>query len=286
MSTVIDVSSRNQSKGSDVRVIQISDTHLSVEHRHFERNTNIIADSLATRMPDLIVHTGDISMDGAGGRRQDLELAKRWNSRLPAEVLSLPGNHDVGDLASNRPDQPVTEANLTTWRDIIGPDRWHRALGNWQLIGLNAMLLGTGLDDEEEQFDWLASIASPDRPIALFIHKPLCIDATSEGPRGYWTITPEPRARLLGVLAGKQVRLVASGHLHIQRQKTMDGIDHVWAPASSFVVGASQENLGGERCLGFVEHEFGTDAVSSRFVRPRGLEELLLDPVRSEIYSG
>ena len=157
-------------------------------------------------------------------------------------------------------------------------------LDGWQLIGLNAMLLGTGHPQEAEQFAWLASTIQSDRPIALFTHKPLCIDSLKEGPRGYWTIPPEPRARLLEILADKPVKMIASGHLHIHRERTIGDITHLWGPAASFVVGASQEDLGGERTLGYIEHTFATDTVTSRFIRPDGLVDLLLDPVRSEIY--
>jgi 3',5'-cyclic AMP phosphodiesterase CpdA len=267
-----------------MRIIQISDTHLSVQHDHFRQNTDRIAQALAGEEADLIIHTGDLSMDGAVDP-SDLELARAWNDKLPAEVLSVPGNHDVGDLPSNRPDQPVTDARLAAWRDIIGPDWWVRDQGGWRLIGLNAMLVGTGHDQEAAQTDWLVSVLSDERPIAIFLHKPLCIDALAEGPRGYWTLPPEPRAQLRQILAGKPIHLLGSGHLHIERQQRIDGIEHVWSPASSFVVGGMQEDLGGQRRLGYVEHIFEADRVVSRFIRPDGLEDLPLDPVHGEIYA-
>jgi alkaline phosphatase D len=266
-----------------LRIIQVSDTHHSVEHHHFKDNTDHLASALAAETVDLIIHTGDLSMDGAG-QTSDLELAKQWNSQLPAEVLSMPGNHDVGDLSSNRPTQPVNDSRLGHWRDVIGPDYWVRDIGGWRIVGLNAMLLGTGHGAEEQQSAWLATVLNADQPIAVFLHKPLCIDHVAEAPRGYWTVPPDPRARLLGLLAGQPVKLIASGHLHIQRQKTIDGINHVWAPAASFVVGASQEDLGGERRLGYVEHIFGKDSVESRFIRPDAMEERVIDSVGREIY--
>lgn len=266
-----------------MRIIQVSDTHLSCEHDHFQNNVDIIAADLADQVADLFVHTGDVSMDGAGQRR-DLELSRQWNDRLPGEVVSIPGNHDVGDLATNRPSQPVDDHRLAAWREVIGPDYWARAQGGWQLIGLDAMLFGTGHPAEDEQFTWLGAVLQTELPIAIFVHKPVCIDDVDEGARGYWTVPPEPRARLLALLAGKPVKMIASGHLHIERHQVIDGIDHVWAPAASFVVGASQEDLGGTRRLGYVEHVFDADRVTSRFVHPDGLEALLLDPVRDTIY--
>lgn len=266
-----------------MRIIQLSDTHLSARYDYFKADNEIIASSLSEQTPDLFIHSGDLSMDGAL-QPEDLELARQWNDKLQAEVLSIPGNHDVGDLASIRPDQPLNDARLATWADTIGPDRWARVASGWQLIGLNAMLFGTGHSEEEEQFRWLASVLNRSRPIAIFTHKPMCVEDPQEGARGYWTIAPQPRARLLGLLDGMPVKLVASGHLHIERQQVINGLTHVWSPASSFVVGATQEDLGGERRLGYVEHVFGEDDVSSRFIHPDGLANLQLDPYRDEIY--
>lgn len=266
-----------------VRIIQISDTHLSARHRHFSRNTDIISARISQTSADLIVHTGDLGMDGAGDTR-DLELSRDWLDQLPTEVLCVPGNHDVGDLASIRPDQPVDEARLSMWLHTIGPDRWVRDAGGWRLIGLNAMLFGTGHPEEENQFRWLEAVAANDRPIALFLHKPLCIDDLHEGSRGYWTIAPKPRARLVALLADLPVKLIASGHLHIERKREFGGVSHVWCPAASFVVGDIQEDLGGTRRLGYVVHDFGGETVTSRFVRPDRLEDLPIDPVIHEIY--
>ena len=266
-----------------MRVVQISDTHHSTEYGHFSGNTEMLLRDLVQAKPDLIIHTGDVSMDGAGHVR-DLELSRQWNDQLPAAVLSVPGNHDVGDLASFRADQPVNEARLRAWRDTFGPDRWMIEKSEWCLIGINAMLLGTGHAEEEEQFAWLASVLDDDRPIALFLHKPLCISRMDEAARGYWTVAPGPRKRITSLLTGKQVLLIASGHLHIQHQHTVEGVRHVWCPAASFVVGDSQEDLGGERRIGYVTHDFQADSVTSRFIRPDGARDLLLDPVRTEIY--
>jgi alkaline phosphatase D len=267
-----------------VRIIQISDTHLSAFHDHFAGNAKVFTQSLAALEPDLFVHTGDISMDGAR-EIDDLLLSKRWQDALPAPVLTLPGNHDVGDLASIRADQPLNDERLSAWRTIVGPDRWHHVRDGWSLVGLNAMLLGSGHPDEEAQFEWLETVLETDLPIALFTHKPLCIDTLDEGPCGYWTVAPAPRQRLAALLEGRDVRLIASGHLHIQRRKVIDGVSHVWAPASSFVVGAAQQDLGGERILGYAEHVYDDRDVTSGFVRPDGVEELLFDPVANEIYA-
>jgi len=266
-----------------MRIVQVSDTHLSATLEHFQGNVDKIALALGGLKPALFIHTGDVSMDGVRVRK-DLEVARDWNALLPAPVLSLPGNHDVGDLATIRADQQLNDERLAVWRDVIGPDWWSHDLGGWQLIGLNAMLFGTGHLDEGVQFEWLASILQSERPIAVFLHKPLCVEDIDEGPCGYWTVAPQPRARLMALLAARPVKMIASGHVHVERQRVVDGVDHVWCPAASFVVGASQEDLGGEARIGYAVHDFGADRVVSRFVHPDGVEALELDAVRDEIY--
>lgn len=266
-----------------MRVVQISDTHISRNHRYFEANNERIAAHVAGLLPDLIIHTGDVSMDGAGDAR-DLELARRWVAALPAETLAVPGNHDVGDLPDIKATQPVNDSRLAAWRDSFGSDRWSRDIPGWRLIGLDAMLFGTDHAEEQRQFEWLAPLLATDKSIALFMHKPLCIADPAEPACGYWTVAPQPRQKLLGLLDGAPVRLLATGHLHIHRQASIDGISHLWGPAASFVCGTSQEDLGGERRLGLIEHTFAEDGVTSRFVRADGLEDLLIEPVQHMIY--
>ncbi len=266
-----------------MRIIQISDTHLSASHDFFAANNHVVAEWLKNQQADIIIHTGDLCMDGSGARA-DFETAQLWKQQFKSEMLLVPGNHDVGDLAEIAPAQPLNDARLAQWRDRIGPDWWQVDRADWRLIGLNAMLFGTRHPQEEAQFLWLEQACNTNLPIALFMHKPIFIDTPDEGPRGYWTVLPEPRARLLGLMANANVKLVCSGHLHIQREKHHAGISHIWGPSTSFIVGEMQEDLGGKRTLGVVEHVFSADQVISCFIRPEGLDDQPLDPVHDLIY--
>jgi len=267
-----------------MRLIQLSDTHVSAQHRMFEPNIEATAAWLRENAPELIVHTGDMAMDGAGDVA-DMEAAAAWHARLGAQIRAVPGNHDVGDTAAIKPTQVVNDERLATWRSRIGPDYWAEDRGGWRLIGLDAMLLGTGHAEEERQFAWLAEALATPAPVAVFLHKPLFVDHADEGPRGYWTVTPAPRRHLLDLFATARVRLIASGHLHIFRDVVIDGIRHVWGPSAAFVCGDSQEpELGGSRQLGLVEHVFGADEVTSRFIRPEDLTDHTIEPHSETLY--
>lgn len=265
------------------RLIQISDTHISARHAHFAANVEAVARDVAARDADLVVATGDLCMDGAGDPA-DLDAVQAWVARLGKPVACVPGNHDVGDIAAIRPDQLVDDARLAAWRSRLGDDFWSIDVEDWRLIGLDAMLFDSEHPEEARQYAFLEAAAATDRRIALFLHKPLFIDTVDEGPRGYWTVKPAPRARLLAALGTAELGLVASGHLHIAEARTIDGVDHVWGPSAAFVCGPIQEDLGGARVVGLVEHVFEGRTVTSRFVRPDGVEDTPLDPVHDEIY--
>jgi len=266
-----------------VRIVQISDTHVSAEHDDFTENAAVISRAIAELKPDLVINTGDLAMNGCI-EPADLDLAAAFHGALGVPVLSVPGNHDVGDRPEIRADQVIDDARIGTFRRIAGADRWIRDIPGWRLIGLNAMLFDTGHPEEEAQFQWFAEAVETDTQIAVFMHKPLFIDHADEGPRGYWTARPDPRKRFLEIVGGRNLKLVASGHLHIARERMFDGVTHIWGPASSFVCGPMQEDLGGQRQIGLVAYTFFEDGFSHHFIYPAGARDLQLDPVASRIY--
>ena len=86
---------------------------------------------------------------------------------------------------------------------------------------------------------------------------------------------PFPQRRhLLDAMAGRPVRLVASGHLHRYRAGSLpDGTPTVWAPAASFT-GTIRDD-GSTYVVGAVEHLLAPDGTSThRLVQPPGVELL------------
>ncbi|MGH7046688.1 MAG: metallophosphoesterase family protein [Stellaceae bacterium] len=270
-----------------MRVIQISDTHLSRGKAHFLDNWAPLAGWIEAARPDLVIHTGDVTVDGAGVE-DDLAYAAALIEGLGRRCLAVPGNHDVGE--AGRPSQPVTDERLARWRRHFGPDRWIEDIGpgagGWRLIGLDALILGSGSREDTEQHAWLeAALAeAAGRPVAWFLHKPLFLEEPEEADTGYWSVKPEPRARLLALLRRHRVALVASGHLHKAHDFVRDGTRYLWAPASSFVVGAMQPVMPGEKRLGAVLYEFDKVGLTAQIAEVPGLKPHLLDKVIDEVY--
>lgn len=268
----------------EFRLTQISDTHLTRRHQSLTDNFHRVSEYIETTRPDLVVNSGDLAWD-APTNPDDLEFARELHAALPAPCRSLPGNHDVGDNPTRlgpAPAAPVTEQSLQAFRSSFGEDRWRFEAAGWCFVGLNSMVMNTGLASEAEQFDWLASQLSSagGRPVVLFLHKPLFLN-TPEDPELAATAIryiPEPsRSRLLKILAAVDLRLVASGHVHQRRDFAFRHVRHVWAPAAGFIIPDSKQEVIGSKEVGLVEYRFRPDAFEVRHVRAPGQIDVDLD---------
>jgi len=213
----------------------------------------------------------------------------RTISILPASCTTpcrcIPGNHDIGDnptRVGTAPSRPVTEQTRQAFRARFGEDRWRFEAAGWCFIGLNTLVMNTGLASEAEQVDWLASqLASADgRPVALFLHKPLFLNTPDDPKLAATAIRyiPMPaRSRLVEMLGNVDLRLIASGHVHQRRDFTFRHTRHVWAPSAGFVISDARQEVIGVKQVGLVEYRFQPDAFELRHVRAPGQLDVDLD---------
>lgn len=261
-----------------LRILQISDTHLAHDNAVFEANFDAARAMASALEVDLVVNTGDLSLDGSE-READLAHAASRHREISLETLVIPGNHDVGEtLGLGDPAQAIDAARLERYRHHFGPDWWVRDVGDWRLVGLNSMLLGSGLPDEEVQARVVADAIGGhgDRSVAVFMHKPLYLQRVEEASQGYFTVPPDFRGALAATIDHPAVRLVATGHLHQCAVHVRGARTHVWSPSTAFVAGPlRRQQLGGEHEIGVVLHELGDGVVSSRIVTPPAMKRLV-----------
>jgi 3',5'-cyclic AMP phosphodiesterase CpdA len=275
---------------SEFRLTQISDTHLGRRFPGLIANFERVSEHIDADRPDLVVNTGDVSFDGPTSR-DDVEFAKSLHDALPVACRYIPGNHDIGDnptAIGPAPKPPVTEAHRRQFCEVIGDDHWSFEAAGWCFIGLNTLVMNSGLACEAEQFDWLASEVSRINggPVALFLHKPLFLHLPDDAELAETAIryVPQPaRGRLIEMFGAVDWRLVGSGHVHQRRDFTFGRVRHIWAPSAGFIIPDDRQEVIGIKETGIVEYCFRPDSVEVRHVRAKGQADISLDALLAEM---
>ncbi len=195
---------------------------------------------------DLTVHLGDITLDGQN-HPDDLGFAASRLRHWPTELLTVPGNHDLGDGSG---EQPPVPARLAACREAFGAGRWARDLGRRRLVGVNAQLFGTGGDEEQAQWRWLAQQVAPGRSLALCLHRPLHRPLPAEAGRPGRYVPAEAADRLLGAPWQPGLKLVISGPTHQALDRQAGGCRHLWVPLCAFVLPVALQARIGEPQVG------------------------------------
>lgn len=251
----------------EFRLVQVSDPHLSRSRAYFQRNWDKFVAMMSADPPDLIVCSGDLCFDGVNFP-EDLAFAREQLDRLPSPWLAIPGNHDIGDQPPDKKfGKPVDDEKRARWLKDVGPDYWHRDHDAWRFVGIDAMLLDSGLAIENQQWNWLEDILArrDGRQIALFLHKPLFLTDRNETVDTNLSLGVRARGRLLDLARQHQISLFASGHLHRTVESKDAGMTFVWAPSVGFILTGYPKGLDiGIAKPGFVEYRFSGSKFSSR----------------------
>ncbi len=260
-----------------VRILQVSDSHLSTRAPFADDNWQAVVDYVHTHRPDFVVHTGDISLNGADDDT-DLLHARAQLERLGVPWRAIPGNHDIGDFGDTL--QPVTEARRHRYADVFGAPSWTVDFGGITLVGLDVQTLLSGLASSLDLWDWLDEQLGAAGPVALFLHRPLLPwhPAETDDPRRY--VTEPSRSRLGAILHRADLRLVASGHVHQWRMVEHERTKHIWAPSTWAMLPEHIQPTIGTKAVGFVEHVLSSDAdnaVVSTLVRPAGIAQVTIE---------
>ena len=259
-----------------VRIVQVSDTHVSGKRAYFLDNWDLFVAAMRADPPDLIVHSGDLSFDGAGDV-DDLAFAAREKARLPKPWLAIPGNHDIGESAAAiRLQQPTNAARREAWKQLFGETAWVRDVGAWRLIGIDTSLMGCGTDtyaaqEETAQRRFLeeALRTRGERPVLLFQHMPPYLNDADDAAFTSLAVPHAARGWLLQTCQAGGVRAIACGHVHVYRRLEFRGMEIVWAPATSFFNIVERQHAGmGLARAGYVEWTLTGRSLSHALIEP------------------
>lgn len=262
---------------SDPIIMHITDTHLGAQHQDFEPNFNQILMEIDRIQPDIVINTGDITINGADSVEDHLH-ARKLHDMISVPWRVLPGNHDIGDNPSHSQHIPKQFPNIerqSRFLEIWGYDRWALDLGKYRLIGLNAQLCGTGGESEKRQLDFLREEIKilGDRPIALFLHKPLFMKDSEETAFTSRCIPPPQRAEFLELLGSKNLKLIASGHMHQYYIREINGVTHAWGPSSAYILPEGFQPSIGNKEIGYILYHLQENNIESEVIVPEGMEQ-------------
>jgi 3',5'-cyclic AMP phosphodiesterase CpdA len=272
-------------------MIVVSDSHLTRRAAETDRNWSAVLRYVKSAKADLLVHAGDLSLDGAHDQ-DDLDYARSRLDLLEVPWLVVPGNHDVGDnpstLASGH--DPIDDSRRERWLATVGMDWWAFNADVWRLIGINAQLLGSGLAAEADQWAWLEAQlnATPaSARVALLTHKPIAGDDSELAAAPVYRYVPaDARRRLTELARSRRIDLVLSGHVHQRRELHWDGATHLWVPTTWAVLPDTAQATVGIKRSGILAIEFtGTGEARHEFIEPDGMDQMTIatdipDPYR------
>jgi len=253
-----------------LRLIQVSDIHLSRKRAYFQDNWEAFLEAVRAEPPRFVVVTGDLCVDGPG-EPDDIAFAREQLDRLPVPWAAIPGNHDLGDRPPDaKLGQNITDALRERYLAHFGEDWWLREVGGWRLIGLDSQLFASGLAAEGEQARWLErTLAEGDgAPVALFLHKPLWVHDPADATLNSHDTDLPNRTWLLKLCLAHNVRFVGAGHVHRFWQFTHAGIEFLWCPATAFRNSGKLKVQEERRILGYAELHLADERVTSRVVIP------------------
>ncbi len=246
-----------------IRIAQLSDAHLSDTRPFFAANFARVADAVRASACDLVLATGDLSLSGSE-HGTELAHAVAEHAAIGPGLACVPGNHDVGNEPALQRGVATAE-RVARWRRVAGPSAWVRDLPGWRLVGWDCQ--GAELDEGIWETVARGLRDAGARSVALVQHKPMLVASLQETGAGYWALAPGTRDRLLGLLDGVRLRLVLSGHVHQWRDRALDGVRHVWAPSTAFILGDAYQPAFGAKLVGWVEHAFHPDGTHDARLR-------------------
>lgn len=226
----------------------IADSHLEAETggdgagqvvpRSNRRNRRLVQ-ALAPLAPDFVLHLGDIvhPVPQAPGHLETMALALALYGKIGRPLLWTPGNHDIGDKASDAmPAATVTEDWLGEYQRCFGAPWLAHPFGDCLLLLLNSPILNSGHPAERAQREWFEATLAAARGRRLFIatHYPPFL-VSPEEPDHYDNIDQPAREWLLTLMARHRVEAMFCGHVHNLFYNRSGDTEIYLLPSPSFV---------------------------------------------------
>ena len=227
----------------------IADTHLNDQelgtNSPFEvnqlanRRLRYVIDDLNTRDLVHVIHLGDIVHPVPSNGDLYVNAANLFHeqaSRLRHALHVIPGNHDVGDKRmAFSPAGGIRENYLDIYSRHFGSDHFDFENQGVAFVGINAQLLGSGLQSEISHREWLEKTLKrySGHRMFLFSHYPPYLYRPDEDEH-YDNLGRQGREEILNLLDEYSVEALFSGHVHHFWYNDYNGCNCYLLPSTAF----------------------------------------------------
>ncbi len=189
--------------------------------------------------PAFTIHLGDVVHPLPHLPTYDAACTEALDILKPLEpgLRYVPGNHDVGDKPFlGSPAGPVTDEAVALYQGFFGADHYSFDHGGCHFVVMNSSLVNLETAADMAQRDWLERDLADNagRRIFLFSHYPPFIDTPDEATH-YDNYEQPGRTWFLDLMAGHQVEIVFSGHVHQFFYNRYRGTRLYCLPPTSFI---------------------------------------------------
>ncbi len=256
----------------------VADIHVGTPRSYrfqpaWNENWRTAREQIVDLNPEFLIVGGDLTRDGKD-HRFELEQIKADLDSLPFPYYTIPGNHDVGKKFSTGSGVSINVESIDRYRSVFGPTQWSFVHRGVRFSAFDALLAGSGLQEEEEMWKWLEAQGDESREShhiwfihpALFIYElqePNCESETSRQV-GDFRVDEPHRSRMVQVFKETGGELVITAHIHCRRRAQAEGFTFMFAPSTAFKGPPLWRD--GDRTLGFMKCEVSMAGVQPHFV--------------------
>ena len=234
---------------------------------------------------EFILVGGDLTRDGSI-HKWELEQMKANLDSIGIPYHVIAGNMDTGNKHTDRQgahsdrndiDLNITPEQLRQFESVFGPSKWSFVHRNVRVSGFCDMLVGSGLPEEEELWEWLEQqkLAAGEDHHLWLMHYPLFFDSLDEPPfditdrdqymSWYFSVDQKSKYRLMEIFKATGTTRVITGHIHCRKDHFAEGIHFDLAPATCMAQWTDRWP-DGDGTLGFFRYDVQGAKMTKNFI--------------------
>ncbi|HOX39961.1 MAG TPA: metallophosphoesterase [Candidatus Brocadiia bacterium] len=199
--------------------------------------------------PRFCIVAGDMTEEHENEYQEYVELIRR----RPFPVISVPGNHDMGEMGR------------VWYKQYLGREHFYFDYGPLRIVGVDSSLTRIG----DKQLDWLRESLKTDKTKIVFNHHPTMMSR-------WWPHAFFPGClKFMQVCEEEKVALALSGHSHLYAESNRLGTTYMMLGASGRLPPPAPT---GAAWRGFAVVKVGPDGLKTEFIKSKAAANAPIHP--------